>query len=118
MEADPNEEVKNVLAEWKQNMPELHKRFDLNNDGQLDMQEWMLARLAARRETEKRLAAERARPDVNYMLRPQDGRLFLISNLAQEKLARRYWFWVWAHLVIFFGALGGFSWLLPKTTLH
>ena len=118
MDLDPNEEVKNVLAEWKQNMPELRKRFDLNNDGQLDMQEWMLARSAARREAEKRMTAERAAPDVNYLLQPQDGRLFLISNLAQQKLARRYWFWVWAHLVIFFGALGGLASLLSKTSMH
>ena len=62
---DQNEEVKNILAEWKENMPELRKRFDLNNDGQLDMQEWMLARQAAKREAEKRLKAERAQPDVN-----------------------------------------------------
>ena len=46
------------------------------------------------------------------MLQPQDGRLFLISNLPQEKLERRYWFWVWAHLAIFFGALGGLGWIL------
>jgi hypothetical protein len=110
--SDQNDEVKNILAEWKQNMPELRQRFDLNNDGQLDMQEWMLARQAARREAEKRIKAERAQPDVNYMLQPQDGRLFLISNLPQEKLERRYWFWVWAHLAIFFGALGGVAWVM------
>ncbi len=109
---DMNEEVRNVLAEWKQNMPELHQRFDLNNDGQLDMQEWMLARKAAQREAEKRMAAERAQPDVNYLVRPEDGRLFLISNLPQNKLERRYWFWSWAHLAIFFGALGGVAWLV------
>jgi len=113
VEADVNEEVKNVLAEWKQDMSDLHRRFDLNRDGQLDMTEWMLARKAARREAEKRIAAERSKPDVNYMLQPRDGRLFLISNLPQERLARRYWFWTWAHLVIFFGALGGLSWLTP-----
>lgn len=114
VEADMNEEVKNVLAEWKQNMPDLHRRFDLNNDGQLDMQEWMLARKAARREADRRITVERNRPDVNYLIQPKDGRLFLISNLPQEKLERRYWFWVWAHLVIFFGSLGGISWMLPK----
>jgi hypothetical protein len=115
VETDANEEMKNVLAEWKQNMPELHKRFDLNGDGELDMQEWMLARKAARREAEKRMDALRAEPDVNYLLQPKDGRLFLVSNLPQEKLERRYWFWVWAHLVIFFGALGAIGWLLIHT---
>jgi hypothetical protein len=109
---DSNEEVKNVLAEWKQNMPELHRRFDLNSDGKLDMQEWLLARQAARREAAKRMAAERAKPDVNYLLPPQDGRLFLISNLPQQKLTYRYWFWTWVHLAVFLGALFGVSWLL------
>jgi hypothetical protein len=112
IEQDANEEVKNVLTEWKQNMPELLKRFDLNNDGELDMQEWMLARQAAKREAAKRMVAERAEPDVNYLIQPQDGRLFMISNIPQERLALRYWFWVWAHLVIFFGSLGGLGWLL------
>jgi hypothetical protein len=112
VELDVNEEVKNVLAEWKQNMPELRKRFDLNNDGELDMQEWMLARQAAKREATKRMAVERAEPDVNYLIQPSDGRLFMISNIPQEKLERRYWFWVWAHLMIFFGSLGGLGWLL------
>ncbi len=109
---DANEEVKNVLAEWKQNMPELLKRFDLNNDGGLDMQEWMLARQAAKREAAKRMTAERAAPDVNYLIQPPDGRLFMVSNIPQEKLERRYWFWVWAHLAIFFGSLVGLGWLL------
>lgn len=112
VEADANEEMKNVLAEWKENMPDLHKRFDLNGDGQLDMQEWMLARQAAKREVAKRITNERAQPDVNYLLQPKDGRLFIISNLPQEKIERRYWFWTWMHLAIFFGALGGVAWLI------
>lgn len=111
---DSNEEIKNVLAEWKQNMPDLKKRFDLNNDGQLDMQEWMLARQAAKREAAKRMAAERAQPDINYLVRPQDGRLFLISNLPENNLERRYWFWTWAHLGIFFGTLCAIAWLLSR----
>ncbi len=112
VQLNANEEVRSVLAEWKENMPELHRRFDLNSDGQLDMQEWMLARKAAKREAEKRMAQERAQPDVHYLVRPTDGRLFLISNLPQDRLARRYWFWTWAHLAIFLGALGGAAWLL------
>jgi hypothetical protein len=111
---DANEEIKNVLAEWKQNMPDLYKRFDLNNDGQLDMQEWMLARQAAKREAAKRMETERNQPDVNYLFQPPDGRLFLISNLPQDKIERRYWFWAWAHLAIFFGTLSGTAWLLSR----
>lgn len=107
-----DELVKQVLSEWKMNNEDLLKRFDLNNNGVLDMQEWMLARSAAKREAEKRMNEVLAEPDTNFMLQPQDGRLFLISNLDQEKLALRYKLWAWGHFIIFFGALGGITWLL------
>ena len=117
IETTAREEMKQVLAEWKQDMPELHKRFDLDGDGELSMQEWMLARQAARREAEKRMTEARAQPDTNYLVQPHDGRLFLISNLPQNRLERRYWWWTWAHLAIFFGALGGLSWVLSRAAV-
>jgi hypothetical protein len=117
METTTEQEMNEVLAEWKQDMQSLDQRFDLNNDGQLDMQEWMLARQAAKREAEKRVAEARVQPDTNYLVQPHDGRLFLISNLPQNRLERRYWFWTWAHLAIFFGALGGLSWVLSHASI-
>ena len=109
------DEVKQILFEWKQDMPNLYKRFDLNNDGNLDMQEWMLARSAARREAEKRLQADRAEPDLNFLVKPDDQRLYLISNLDQDNLARRYLLWSWAHVIILFGALGGIAWVVNRS---
>ncbi len=109
-----NDEVKQVLAEWKLDMPKLRERFDLNNDGTFDEQEWMLARKAAQREAEKRLNAARAEPDLNFLVSPRDGRLFLLSNLDQDQLARRYLLWTWAHVIILLGSLGGFAWLWNK----
>ncbi len=109
-----NELVIQVLSEWKMNNADLLKRFDLNNNGILDMDEWMLARGAARREANKRLAEARAEPDANFVLQPGDGRLYLLSNLSPESLARRYIIWTWVHLAIFFGALGGLAWVLSN----
>ncbi|TXT23348.1 MAG: hypothetical protein FD134_2195 [Gallionellaceae bacterium] len=114
---DQNEQIKAVLAEWKLDATVLHARFDLNNDGALDMREWMLARQAAKREAEKRIVAARAEPDISLLVQPRDGQLFLISNLKQDKLARRYLLWVWAHLIIFFGALGGIAWWLQQAAV-
>ena len=104
--------VKQVLSEWKMDNADLLKRFDLDNNGVLDIREWALARSAAKREAEKRLNEVLAEPDTNFMLPPHDGRLFLISNLDQNKLAFRYKLWTWANFVIFFGALGGIAWVL------
>lgn len=109
-----NELVKQVLNEWKINNEDLLKRFDLDNNGFLDIDEWMLARQAAKREANKRLAHERAEPDVHHLLKPHDGRLFVLSNLSPEKLARRFVLWTWLHLTIFFGALAGIAWLMQQ----
>ncbi len=114
VEFDTRAELNALLAEWKRDLPTLHKRFDLDNNGELNMDEWMLARQAAKREVAKMMREAQAQPDINIISQPRDGKLFLISNLTPEKLSRRYLFWTWAHLVIFFGALGGIGWLLQN----
>jgi hypothetical protein len=114
MEFNTREELNTMLAEWKEDMPALLKRFDLDNNGTLDMQEWMLARSAAKREVAKMVREAQAQPDINIISRPREGELFLISNLGQDKLSRRYLLWSWAHLAIFFGALGGIGWVLQS----
>jgi hypothetical protein len=113
-EFDPRAELNALLAEWKLDKSALHARFDLNQDGQLDMKEWMLARQAAKREVEKKKREAQAQPDIHLLDLPRDGKLFLISNLTPDKLSRRYLFWSWMHLVIFFAALGGISWMLSN----
>jgi hypothetical protein len=114
VEFNSREELNLLLAEWKKNMPSLHARFDLDNNGELDMQEWMLARLAAKREVGKRMREAQAEPDINIICRPTDGKLFLISNLEQNDLTRRYHVWSWLNVLIFFGALGAIAWLMQS----
>ncbi len=111
-EVTHNDLIKEVITEWKNDNANLLERFDLDNNGELDMREWMLARSAARREAEKRMIDVLNGPDTHFMLRPHDGRLFLISNIDQDKLTRHYKFWAWAHVIIFFGALSTIAWLL------
>ena len=115
LEFDSRAELGALLAEWKKDMPTLHRRFDLNNDGELNMDEWLLARQAARREVAKNQRDARSLPDLHIIGQPRNGKLFLISNLTPEKLSRRYLLWAWAHLVIFFGALGGIGWTMQSS---
>jgi hypothetical protein len=114
---DTRTELNALLAEWKKDMPKLHERFDLDENGELDMKEWMLARSAAKREVGRMFREARSQPDFHVIGQPRDGKLFLISNLTPERLSRRYLFWAWAHLIIFFGALGGLGWLLQTAEL-
>jgi len=113
-EFDTRTELNALLAEWKLDKPALHARFDLDNNGELDMKEWMLARQAAKREVDKKKRVAQAQSDIHLLGLPRDGKLFLISNLSPEKLSRRYLFWSWAHLVIFFSALSAISWMLSN----
>lgn len=104
---DRDGDIKALLAEWKQSPQGLLERFDLDGNGEIDLREWELARSAARREVESQHRETRNSADLHQMHYPDDGRLYLITNLIPEKLARRYQWWAWAHLCIFFGALAG-----------
>lgn len=117
LEFDTREELNVLLAEWKKDMPALHARFDLDNNGTLDMREWMLARSAAKREVTKKMREAQAQVDIHIIGQPRDGKLFLVSNLDPARLSRRFLIWSWAHLVIFFGALGGIGWVLRSANL-
>ncbi|MBI3222992.1 MAG: hypothetical protein HYZ46_08035 [Nitrosomonadales bacterium] len=108
------EQLNALLAEWKKDLPALHARFDLDQNGELDMDEWMLARQAAKREVAKLQRQAQAQPDIHILSRPRDGKPYLISNLAPERLSRRYLLWSWAHLLILFGALAGIGWQLQS----
>jgi len=95
-----------LLAEWKQDQKQLLERFDLDRDSKIDLKEWELARLQARREIRKKQAETMPRPiEGTHMLRkPKDGRLFLLANEIPDALGSRYRFWSWVHLIIFIGA--------------
>ncbi|MGB8517292.1 MAG: hypothetical protein WCD45_05330 [Gallionella sp.] len=112
VEFDANAELNDLLAEWKKDMPALRKRFDLNGDGEIDMDEWMLARKAAQREVEAKFHELQTQPDLHIISRPRDGKLYMISNLTPESLSRRYLVWSWAHVAIFLLALGTTGWML------
>jgi hypothetical protein len=99
-------DVAALLAEWKKNEQQLRARFDLDQDGRIDIKEWELARLQAKREVRKQHAEAQTGSveGVHLLRKPQDGRLFLLANEVPDKLGSRYRFWSWAHLAIFIAA--------------
>lgn len=80
-----------VLNDWKQDQPELRNRFDANNDGGIDQEEWEVARQQARFEAQKIHDQLALQPDENIMTRPDSReRPFIISVYPQAILARKY----------------------------
>lgn len=101
-----------TLTEWKRDKTRLHERFDLDKNGQIDPQEWELAVLAAKREVAKQHGETQLKDGMHILRKPKDGRLFLLSNLPEENLARKYVLWGGFHLLTFVGATGGAAYLL------
>lgn len=102
---DAGADLNDLLTEWKQDKAGLLRRFDLDHDGQLDEREWSLARRLARGEIEKRHRELRAQPEL-HLVQGAPSSLYLISNYAPEKLARRFLYLAALQLAVFLGALG------------
>ena len=92
------DDVSALLAEWKSNPTELHRRFDLDHDGQISLAEWELARKLATGTVEQQHRAIRSQSGVHMVRAPADGRLFLLSTLSPHKLRRRFVLWSFLHL--------------------
>jgi len=112
VDLDANQDLNDLLAEWKRDKATLLERFDLDGDGEIDMQEWGLARQAARREVARLHREARNDSDVNTLRCPRNGRHYLLSNLDPNKLARRYLLWASFHVVAFLASLGAIPWML------
>jgi len=102
------DDVSALLAEWKQDPAELRRRLDLDGTGELDLQEWELARKHATRMVEQQHREIRSLADLNIVRSPANGRIFLISALPPHRLRRRYLGWSAFHLVVALLALGLF----------
>jgi hypothetical protein len=112
---DDRVELGEILADWKDDREWLLQRFDLDKNGEIDSQEWQLARQAAQRELAER-RRERQRQPVTHMLRrPGHGRPYLIANFPPEKLVGRYRLAVWLHGAATYASLIGLALALQKT---
>jgi hypothetical protein len=105
------EDVSLLLTEWKRDRATLLKRFDLDGNGEIDLEEWELARKAAQREVEREHREIRAQSGTHVMRAPKDGRLFLLSSLSPKKLKNRYLLWSLVHLAILLLAVGVVIWI-------
>lgn len=111
---DARREEGELLAEWKKDPDELHRRFDLDGNGDISPREWMLARQAARREIARLHAALRAQAPRHYLSRPVDHRPFLISNLSPDAMGTRYAWLARLFLVLMLGSLGGLAFIIKS----
>ncbi|HNQ05540.1 MAG TPA: GIDE domain-containing protein [Thiobacillaceae bacterium] len=111
---DARREEGELLAEWKADRDELHRRFDLDGDGDISPREWTLARLAARREIARQHRELRTQATRHHLSKPADRRPYLISNLSPDTLGRRFAWLARLFLVLILGSLVGLTYLLKS----
>jgi hypothetical protein len=109
-ELDTKRQVGELLESWKKDRAELLRRFDLNGDGQLSLEEWDLARTAARQEVEREQRELLITLQAHLMRKPRDKRLYLISNRTPTELSRQFWLWAIVHGTIFIAAAAALAW--------
>lgn len=114
---DHRADVGGLLEEWKREPDALRARFDLDGDGEVNLEEWALARRAAQREVVRRHAEIRSQPGTHMLRAPRDGRMFVLSNLEPELLTRRYRRWTLIQLGIALAAASACLVLLLRTPL-
>ncbi len=100
---DKSAEVRELLASWKKRPQMLLARFDHNNDGEIDVQEWETARTAAEQNVEKSFAGRLIQPEIHMMSRPSDSkRPYVISVESQDTIAEKYRWYSTGSLLTFF----------------
>ncbi len=107
---DRRAQLRELLASWKADKPSLLQRFDLDHNGELDVREWELARLTAKREVNRLRDEALGAPDAHVMRKPRNQRLYLISDLDPNRIARRYRWLAAFHLAVFLGAAAASAW--------
>jgi hypothetical protein len=105
-------QVRDLLAQWKANHPDLLARFDLDGNGEIDIREWELARAQAKREVRRLQAEVLAAPELHVMRRPDAKRLYLISDRDPEQIGRNYRWLAAFHACVFLGAAAGGAWFV------
>ena len=102
------EEVRELIANWKKD-PNIVRKFDTNNDGQLDMQEWDELRRTAQHEVRKNQVKRSTKPPTHVMTKPEDrNHPFLLSSIPQHQLTKRFRLYAAGCFALFL-ASGGFS---------
>jgi hypothetical protein len=78
--APSNVSVSRLLSEWKRDSAELHRRFDLDRDGNIDLAEWEDAQRAAESELSRSSPFQGGCGGIHILERPVDGRPYVLST--------------------------------------
>lgn len=88
---DINQDVRELISEWKKDSEKLREQFDTDQDGEFDLLEWEKVREAALKQVLADHNEIRSIPSVNILGKTCDRRRpFLISAYPQSETIKKY----------------------------
>lgn len=113
-----HEDVGALLRSWKANPDQLLHRFDANQDGRIDNEEWADARQLARQQITRERQSIHANTHLHVICKPPHGhQTYLISSRSQAELIQRWRIQALLALSLFFAG-GGFAVWMLNLRLH
>lgn len=110
---DPSSDVRDLLNHWKKDSEALLRKFDKNKDGEIDMEEWQAVRDEALKQIMIQHGDNKSAPPVNMLTRTRDKRRpFLLSALPQHSLIKRYQYYSFGLITVFFASGVFVTWAL------
>jgi hypothetical protein len=111
------EMIKERLRQWKADHTSLLRRFDRNRDGQIDLDEWDLARRSARTEVTREQMREDQQPIHTLSNTGSQRRPMLISTREEFDMVRHFRLWAIGSLIGFFCLGAGVVWMISTRLL-
>ena len=88
---DLKTEVGEILRDWKRDNATMLSRFDANNDGEIDMQEWETARSTAEAEAVQAREHHAVAPPIDVLAKGSNARNpFIITTRTEEEMLKHY----------------------------
>ena len=104
-EFNTREDVKSLLASWKNDPGFLLEKFDKNKDGEIDIQEWDAVRNTALKVVKKNQSKIKSEPMIHLLSKPKmSNKPFILSTKSQRVLIRTYRMYAAGSLASFFVA--------------
>ncbi|MEE9552433.1 MAG: GIDE domain-containing protein [Gammaproteobacteria bacterium] len=98
-----NNDLRDLLAEWKKDSNILLEKFDGNKDGEIDMEEWQQVRETALKETLAKHEEYKTAPPVHMVGKTNDKRRpYLLSAIPQSSLIKKYSMYSSVLIIAFF----------------
>jgi len=108
-----SEITRDLIRDWKKNQAQMLERFDVNKDGEIDEDEWLLVRKSAKMHAQAEFRQRAKQPDIHIIAKPEDDKHpFILSIYPQDQLTKRFRLHAYLFLAGFFAAGCIAAWFL------